>query len=135
MKVIVDTSVWSLFLRRGGQTRSTSAEYLRRAIKENQVQMLGIIRQELLSGIKDESQFRKLGHILDNFPDLLAESADHTQAAKFFNRCRRKGVQGSPVDFLICAQAHRRRMAILAEDKDFERYATHLPIKLISANP
>lgn len=130
MKVIVDTSVWSLFLRRDGQACSTSVESLRQAIREKRVQMLGIIRQELLSGIKDEAQFRKLSQILDSFPDLLAESADHTQAAEFFNQCRRHGVQGSPVDFLICAQAHRNGLAILTEDKDFENYASHIPISL-----
>lgn len=131
MKVIVDTSVWSLFLRRDGHVRSASLDRLRQMIKEKNVQMLGIIRQELLSGIRNEAQFLKLSQILGSFPDLLAGSADHTQAADFFNQCRRKGIQGSPVDFLICAQAHRNGMAILTEDKDFKEYASHIPIKLI----
>jgi len=131
MKVIADTSVWSLFLRRDGHVRSASLDHLRQMIKEKNVQMLGIIRQELLSGIRDEAQFLKLSQILDSFPDLLAGSADHTQAANFFNQCRRKGIQGSPVDFLICAQAHRNGMAILTEDKDFKDYASYIPIKLI----
>lgn len=131
MKVIVDTSVWSLFLRRDGYRRSASLDHLRLMIQENQVQMLGIIRQELLSGIRDEAQFRKLSGILESFPDLLAESADHTQAAVFFNLRRRNGIQGSPVDFLICAQAHRNRMAIFTEDKDFLDYSAHIPIKLV----
>lgn len=130
MKVIVDTSVWSLFLRRDRNTQSGSLSLLRQAIKENNVQLLGIVRQELLSGIKSEAQFRKIRQLLESFPDLLAESQDHTEAAGFFNRCRRKGIQGSPVDFLICAQAHRHKMAILTEDRDFENYAEHLPIKL-----
>lgn len=131
MKVIADTSVWSLFLRRDNRNNAYSIEILRNAIKEKSVHMLGIIRQELLSGIKDEGQFRKLSQILANFPDLLAESSDHTRAAEFFNLCRRKGIQGSSVDFLICAQAHRGGLAILTEDKDFEQYAAHIPIKLI----
>ena len=131
MKVIVDTSVWSLFLRRNRDTESASLAILRQAIKEKNVQMLGIVRQELLSGIKGESQFRKMGQLLEGFPDLLAESEDHTEAAKFFNLCRRKGIQGSPVDFLICAQAYRHKMAVLTDDRDFENYAKHLPIKLV----
>ena len=130
MRVIVDTSVWSLFLRRDGGAGSGSLALLRQAIKEKNVQMLGIVRQELLSGIKSETQFRKLRRLLESFPDLLADSQDHTEAAMFFNRCRRKGVQGSPVDFLICAQAYRHQMAILTDDRDFESYAKHLPIKL-----
>ncbi len=131
MKVIVDTSVWSLFLRRHDHADSPSLEILRQTIKEKNVQMLGIIRQELLSGIRNESQFRKVSQILESFPDLLAESSDHTEAARFFDQCRRKGVQGSPVDFLICAQAHRHKMPILTDDGDFEHYATHLPIRLL----
>lgn len=131
MKVIVDTSVWSLFLRRQDHSDSPSLEILRQTIKENNVQMLGIIRQELLSGIRNESQFRKVSQILESFPDLLAESSDHTEAARFFNLCRRKGVQGSPVDFLICAQAHRQKIPILTDDGDFELYAAHLPIRLL----
>ncbi len=131
MKVIVDTTVWSLFLRRQEHVDSASLEFLRQAIKEKNVQMLGIVRQELLSGIKNASQFTRLRHLLENFPDLLAESVDHTEAARFFNLCRQKGIQGSPVDFLICAQAHRHKMAILTDDKDFENYAEHLPIDLI----
>lgn len=130
MKVIVDTSVWSLFLRRRERQDTPSVEELRRMIAEKNVQMLGIIRQELLSGVQDESQFQKLADILESFPDLVAESADHTQAARFFNICRRNGVQGSPVDFLICAQAYRNKMAILTDDRDFENYARHIPIKL-----
>jgi predicted nucleic acid-binding protein len=131
VKIIVDTSVWSLFLRRKDRSDSPSLEILRNAIREKNVQMLGIVRQELLSGIQAEQQFRKLGKILESFPDLLAESADHTQAAKFFNACRQKGIQGSPVDFLICAQAYRNGMAILTDDGDFRSYSKHIPIKLI----
>ena len=131
MKVIVDTSVWSLFLRRQDHADSPSLEILRQTIKEKNVQMLGIIRQELLSGIRNESQFRKVSQILESFPDLLADSSDHSEAAKFFNQCRKKGVQGSPVDFLICAQAHRHKMPILTDDGDFDHFAAHLPIKLL----
>jgi hypothetical protein len=131
MKVVVDTSVWSLFLRRQDHSDSPSLEALRQAIKEKNVQMLGIIRQELLSGIRNDSQYKKVSQILESFPDMLAGSSDHTLAAKFFNLCRQKGVQGSPVDFLICAQAHQRNMAILTDDRDFEHYAEFLPIKLL----
>ena len=131
MKIIVDPSVWSLFLRRKHGPDSQALEILRSAIKEKNVQMLGIVRQELLSGIQAEPQFRKLEKILESFPDLLAGSADHTQAAKFSNTCRRKGVQGSPIDFLICAQAYRNGMAILTDDSDFRSYGKHIPIKLI----
>lgn len=130
MKVIADTSVWSLFLRREPVKKTPEVDLLRQAIVERRIQMLGIIRQELLSGIKNKKHFDKIKELLDGFPDLLADSSDHLQAAEFFNQCRSKGVQGSPVDFLICSQAHRNKMAILTIDKDFANYAKYIPIKL-----
>ncbi|MCB1122798.1 MAG: PIN domain-containing protein [Verrucomicrobiae bacterium] len=132
MKFIVDTSVWSEFLRRKDPESSAQLEILRQGIRQQNVQMLGIVRQELLSGIKEKSQFRKIRDILEGFPDLLATSDDHLLAAEFFNRCRSKGIQGSPVDFLICAQASRNNMRILAADKDYEQYAVLLPLELVT---
>jgi len=131
MKIIVDTSVWSQFLRRQDPVESRSLSILRAGIREKNVQMLGIIRQELLSGIKERKQYIKVAELLSSFPDLLAESADHSEAAVFFNTCRKKGIQGSPIDFLICAQASRNKMTIMTEDKDFELYSKHIPIELI----
>jgi len=98
---------------------------------EKNVQMLGIVRQELLSGIKTDSQYETIRKLISSFPDLLASSKDHSQAAKFYNLCRNKGIQGSPVDFLICAQAYNNKLAILTEDKDFKNYAKYLPIRLV----
>ena len=130
MKVIADTSIWSLFLRRDSVDQAKKTELLKQVILEKRIQMLGIIRQELLSGIKNKSHFKRISEILSGFPDLLAQTEDHLLAAEYFNRCRSKGVQGSPVDFLICAQASRNKMKILASDKDFENYSKHIPIDL-----
>ena len=92
--------------------------------------MLGVIRQELLSGIKEKTRFDKLIAVLRGFPSLLAEERDHTDAAMYYNTCRARGVQGSNVDFLICAQASHHGLPILTTDNDFRRYADHLPITL-----
>ena len=101
-------------------------------IQEQRVQMLGIIRQELLSGIRETAQFSRLRKILAGFPDLLATTSDHILAAQCFNTCRSRGIQGSDVDFLICAQAIRHELPILSADADFARYAEHLPIDLFA---
>lgn len=131
MKIIADTSVWSLFLRRERQNREPKIELLKQAISEHRIQMLGIIRQELLSGISSQQQFKKISAILEGFPDLSTTTEDHILAAKFFNQCKRNGVQGSPVDFLICAQASRNNMKILATDLDYRNYAEHIQIEVI----
>jgi predicted nucleic acid-binding protein len=94
--------------------------------------MLGPIRQELLSGIREEGQFRKLREHLRAFNEHALDMADYEEAAHMNNRCRRRGIAGSAVDFLICAAAHRRRWAILTTDQDFPNYAKVLPLRLFS---
>jgi hypothetical protein len=103
---------------------------LRHLIHDHRVQMLGPIRQEVLSGIRSESQFTKLKKHLESFPDLPILSEDYVTAAQFFNRCRSEGVQESNTDFLICAVAVRNRFSIYTTDNDFELFSKHLAIVL-----
>jgi predicted nucleic acid-binding protein len=133
MKVIVDTSVWSLALKRDKQESNTTVQEFRRMIHDHRVQMIGPIRQEILSGIRSESQFKKLQKHLESFPDLPVLTEDYVTAAKYFNRCRSKGLQGSNTDFLICAMATRNKFPIYTTDKDFELFSKHLQIVLHKA--
>ena len=133
MKVLVDTSVWSLALRRGKQSIAAPAQELRQLIQDHRVQMIGPIRQEILSGIRNDSQFNKLRKHLESFPDLPILTNDYVRAAKFFNLCRSKGIQGSNTDFLICAVAIRNKFSIFTTDKDFELFSKHIEIILHQA--
>ena len=92
--------------------------------------MLGVIRQELLSGIKTNEQFEKLGTTLRSFPDERLETADHEFAAKNSNNCRAKGIAVSIVDAMICAVGATRDWPIFTCDPDFRNYASVLKIKL-----
>jgi predicted nucleic acid-binding protein len=130
VKVLVDTSIWSLTLRRNAQNESPHTNELRILIAGRRVEMVGPIRQELLSGVKEETQFKRLETHLAAFPDVPLTTEDYIAAARFFNLCRAKGVQGSNTDFLICAIASRLRWEIYTADKDFTQYAKHLPITL-----
>ena len=130
MKVLVDTSVWSLALRRDLPPDGPEVSELSELIKETRVQMIGPVRQELLSGIKSQAQFQKLRNHLRSFPDLELTTHDYEYAAEFFNLCRSKGVQGSNTDFLICAIALRHKTAIFTTDRDFTLFQLHLPIML-----
>lgn len=130
MKVIVDTSVWSLVLRRK-QPDNQLAEALRDLIADGRVVILGAIRQEILSGIKHHEQYEKLKQNLRAFPNLLLDAEDYELAADYYNICRSQGVQGSNTDFLICASANRRNYQIFTTDKDFINFARYLPINLI----
>jgi len=117
-------------LRRGRASSSAPAKELRNLISDHRVQMIGPIRQELLSGIREAAQFEKLENHLAAFPDLLITTDDYVTAARFFNSCRNQGVQGSNTDFLICAVAVRNGVAIYSTDKDFTQFAKHVPIML-----
>lgn len=133
MKVLVDTSIWSLALRRRPAVRDANVAELEELIKELRVQMIGPVRQEILSGIRSKSQFAKLRETLRAFPDLTLTSEDHELAAEYFNAGRRRGIQGSNTDFLICALASRYEMPIFTTDRDFTLFRRHLPIKLHTA--
>ena len=130
MRVLVDTSVWSEALRRTRRTDSAVAQELRSLILEHRVDIIGPIRQEILSGLREDAQFKRLETHLSAFPDLVLTTDDYVMAAQFFNTCRTKGVQGSNTDFLICAVAVRRQLAIFTTDKDFGLLAKRLPIVL-----
>jgi len=130
VNAIVDTSVWSLALRRAKRVDDAATHELGELIREGRVVMLGPVRQELLSGIKDKGQFEMLREHLRAFPDLELETADYEDAASAFNRCRERGVQGSNTDFLICAAAQRRDLAIFTTDGDFRHFAKVLRLEL-----
>jgi predicted nucleic acid-binding protein len=131
VKVLVDTSVWLLALRRA--TPCSSEEKimvyeLHELINETRAVMIGPIRQEVLSGISDKGQFADLKERLQAFDDLPLVKKDYERAAEFFNTCRSAGIQGSQIDFLICAAAVGAGLPIFTSDKDFLLYSRHLKI-------
>jgi predicted nucleic acid-binding protein len=130
MKVIVDTSVWSLALRRSKAQENKYVEELEELIKEVRAQLIGPIRQELLNGVKSEKQFNILKKHLRAFKDLEVETADYELASEYFNKARKNGIQGSNTDFLICAISTRHKMPILTTDNDFHNFQSVLPIEL-----
>jgi hypothetical protein len=130
MNVLVDTSVWSLALRRRAGAPHQVVDVLRHLIDESRVAIIGPIRQELLSGVTTPDGFIALRDRLRAFPDERLETEDFERAAEHFNTCRARGIQGPNTDFLICAVAERRGVPILTTDADFTRYAAVLPIAL-----
>jgi len=133
MNVLVDSSVWSLALRRNTTNDAIAiVNLLRDLIADGRVVLLGAIRQEVLSGVRYKEQFARLREYLRAFPDLELTTEDYELAAEFFNTCRSNGVQGSNTDFLLCAVAHRRGYSIFTTDKDFENFRYHIPVVLLS---
>ena len=132
MKVLVDTTIWSLVLRRKrpGSKEQILVDELSELVKELRAVLIGPIRQEVLSGIPDPAQFEVVRQHLAVFDDLPIVKADYEEAARVFNACRKKGIQGSHVDFLICTAAMRHSAAVFTTDNDFTNYAKHLDLEL-----
>ena len=134
MKVLVDTSIWSLALRRRPHQLSSDeqrlVDELAEVVREGRASILGVVRQELLTGIRTEPVFERVRERVRNFQDEPLVLDDYEEAARHANTCIRVGIAGSAVDFLICAAASRRDFEVYTTDPDFERYAKHLPVRL-----
>ena len=132
MTVLVDTPVWSFAYRRAKRSprEQSIVNQLVKLIHGEEAVLIGAIRQEILTGIKDSKQFENVRTTLRGFPDLSVEVADFETAADLHNRCRREGVQGSPADFLICAVAMRYDAPIFTTDRDFKHYAKYIGVQL-----
>ena len=128
--VLADTGVWGAALRRRVSDPPPAVDLLRQLVADCMIAIIGPIRQELLSGLRDEVTFTRVKNRLAVIPDEPTLPDDYVTAARFFNECRRHGIQGSHTDFLICAVASRNAWPILTLDRDFTHYAHHVPIAL-----
>lgn len=130
MKVLVDTCIWSQVLRHKSPDAELTSK-ITELIQDAQVAIIGPIRQELLSGISQTDQFDQLKNFLSAFEDIALKTEHFEKAAEFCNICRRKGIQGSIIDFLICAVADMENLIIFTVDKDFVNYKKYLPLQLL----
>lgn len=126
MKVLIDTCIWSLVLRRRPTAALSAGEQqmiasLSQAIRDGSAAIIGPIRQEILSGVKEPAQFEKLRTALKVFPDESLTSAHYEEAARLFNLCLKSGVQCGPIDILICAVAQQNQWSILTYDQGLMR--------------
>lgn len=134
MNVLVDTSIWSVALRRRTSDlapwQQAATRELASLIADGRAALMAPVRQELLSGISDQGRFAVLAERLRGFPDLPLGVDDWEAAARISNACRRRGVTGSLVDFALCAAAMERGLELFTADDDFGRYASVVPIAL-----
>lgn len=134
MMVLIDSTMWSLALRRRSHQLSILeqelvAEWIE-LVSTGRAVLTGPIRQEILSGIRAAEAFEALREKLSSFRYLEVLPGDYDQAARFFNLCRSHGIAGSHVDMLLCATAYRYGVPVFTTDRDFLHYALCLPIAL-----
>lgn len=133
MRVLVDISVWSLAFRKINKSDAENKiiEYLSAILLDLKVVMIGPIRQEILSGISQQAKFDDMRNKLSILKNWNIETKDYELAAHFYNQGRSKGIQGSHIDYLICAIAVNNDFTILTLDKDFDNYQKFTEIKLV----
>jgi predicted nucleic acid-binding protein len=117
MTLLVDTSVWSLALRRDEEIDSPEVTALRAALAGAQsVVVTGLVLQELLQG------FAAL-------PLIQPDREDHIAAAQIRNLCRRNGIQIGTIDALLIQLYGRYDLTLLTTDQDFQHASKHVPFK------
>ena len=133
MKILVDTSVWSLALRRRAPSNQPEALRLAELIQSGQtIYLLGIILQEILSGIRHTEQFAKLRVRLEPFPLISLDRDDFVHAAELSCLCRKQGIQAGTIDCLIAGAAIRHGCKLFTSDNDFLRISSVTPLQLLN---
>lgn len=133
--MIVDTSVWSLALRRDHPRRNRQVQRFQQALLDGEVVLTGIVLQELLQGLVEGPTKDRLVGELSKLSLLVPGRADHLLAAQLFTTCRRKGVQLATVDALLASLCIRRDLVLLSTDKDFSHASRHIGLKIWPDGP
>ena len=132
MTVLVDTSVWSLSLRKDGPANHPAVKKLQSLLVDTQnIVLIGIILQEILQGFKHEGPFSKVTTYLDAFPLLSLSRNDFVAAAKLRRQAAAKGLTLSTPDCQIAAAAINHQCHLLTTGKDFVHLAQWAPLQLI----
>lgn len=127
MNIIVDTCVWSLVLRRQKVDHANFwvKSFLDHLKNGDGVHLVGNVLQELLDGVRSQSDFNHLIDVLKPFPLIKLSRNTHILAAQLRNDCRKKGVNASPTDFLLAAASIENNYPLLTSDKDFTQISQH----------
>jgi predicted nucleic acid-binding protein len=133
LNVLVDTSVWSLALRRDAPADVPEVHELRRFLEDGTVFCTGLILQELLQGFAKPKAHRQIIEHFAALPLLVPGREDHIHAAEMRNRCRRKGVQAGTIDALLAQLCVRYDLTMLTTDKDFRNMAAIVSLSVWSA--
>lgn len=131
MNLLVDTSVWSLALRRDQDADAPQVRALREALAGADIVVTtGLILQELLQGFVGPRAGKDIIERFTALPTLSPDRRDHIDAALLRNQCRRAGVQLGTIDALLAQLCIRHRLTLLTTDQDFVHAASHCPLRL-----
>lgn len=131
MTLLVDTSVWSLALRRDVDVEEPEVQALKEALSGGDVVVTtGLVLQELLQGFAGAKASEKIVERFSALALIQPNREDHIAAASLRNACRRAGVQIGTVDAVIAQLCIRHGAVLLSTDKDFVHAAKHCKLKI-----
>ena len=131
MKLFVDTSVWSLALRRDAPPDQPAVVRLGDALtRGEQVFTTGLVLQELLQGFHGPRAAQSIDERFGALPFITPTRADHVEAANLRNTCRRRGVQVGTIDALLASLCITHELIMLSTDRDFIGIAESTPLVL-----
>ena len=131
MTLLVDTSVWSLALRRDRASDAPEVHALKAALAGgDSIVTTGLILQELLQGFAGPRARRDIVERFAALPLLTPDRQDHVDAAELRNRCRRAGVQVGTIDALLAQLCIRFELTLLTTDNDFVLAAGHCDLRV-----
>jgi len=131
MNLFVDTSVWSLALRRDAPKRTPEVDTLAEQLTSGgPVFTTGLVLQELLQGFTGPKARNAIIQRFAALPFLVPDRSDHVKAAELRNKCRRKGVQVGTIDALLSQLCIHHQLVLLTADRDFGRVARHSALKV-----
>lgn len=131
MTLLVDTSVWSLALRRDAEVATNEVLALREAIEGSDVVVTtGLVLQELLQGFNGPNDRQAIIDRFGALPLIQPDREDHVAAAEVRNACSRSGVQIGTIDALLIQLCGRYDLTLLSSDKDFLNAARFVPFNL-----
>jgi len=130
MNLFVDTSVWSLALRRDDDRGSPAVARLREALRSREsIVTTGLVLQELLQGFRGPKARDAIVERFAALPMIVPDRDDHVAAAELRNTCRRKGIQIGTIDALLIQLCCRHELTMLSTDQDYDHAAKHVPLK------
>jgi predicted nucleic acid-binding protein len=130
VNTLVDTSVWSLALRRESPPDIPELNELRRALHAGMVVSTGIVLQELLQGFSKPKAHRLIVEKFRALPLIVPDRQDHISAAELRTRCRRRGVQVGTIDALLAQLCIGHELQMLTTDQDFNSISTIVPFAI-----
>ena len=131
MTLLVDTSVWSLALRRDSASSAPELATLKNALESGDlVVTTGLVLQELLQGFSGPKAHAQIVQRFAALPLVQPDREDHVAAAGLRNVCRRAGVQIGTIDALLAQLCIRHELTLLSTDRDFALVAEHRPLRV-----